>query len=282
MGVKVLYVVASMAIVSGVSSCASNPYSEPRAAWRGQVEDACLASGSVRPSAFVQPMSPLGGRGSCGLEHPFKVSATANGTVAVTPPATIGCPMTASVDRWMARSVQPAARAYFGSRVVEIRQIASYGCRTRNSRGAAMSEHAFGNALDVAAFRLADGREVNVYRHWWRGPPAARAFLQAAFAGACAEFYTVLGPGSDAYHANHFHLDLLRTNARNGRHYCQPSPYGGAPVAQLPDSDSVGAVAKTPLSFTGSRARSLLKRRNFLLHCCRLNASQLQHSPLSY
>ena len=160
--------------------------------------------------------------------------------------------MTASVDRWMARSVQPAARAYFGSRVVEIRQIASYGCRTRNSRGAAMSEHAFGNALDVAAFRLADGREVNVYRHWWRGPPAARAFLQAAFAGACAEFYTVLGPGSDAYHANHFHLDLLRTNARNGRHYCQPSPYGGAPVAQLPDSDSVGAVAKTPLSFTGS------------------------------
>ena len=212
----------------------------------------CLASGSVRPSAFVQPMSPLGGRGSCGLEHPFKVSATANGTVAVTPPATIGCPMTASVDRWMARSVQPAARAYFGSRVVEIRQIASYGCRTRNSRGAAMSEHAFGNALDVAAFRLADGREVNVYRHWWRGPPAARAFLQAAFAGACAEFYTVLGPGSDAYHANHFHLDLLRTNARNGRHYCQPSPYGGAPVAQLPDSDSVGAVAKTPLSFTGT------------------------------
>jgi hypothetical protein len=160
--------------------------------------------------------------------------------------------MTASVERWMTRSVQPAARAYFGSRVVEIRQIASYGCRTRNSRGVAMSEHAFGNALDVAAFRLADGREVNVYRHWWRGPPAARAFLQAAFAGACAEFYTVLGPGSDAYHANHFHLDLLRTNARNGRHHCQPSPYGGVPVAQLPDADSVGAVAKTPLSFTGT------------------------------
>jgi catechol 2,3-dioxygenase-like lactoylglutathione lyase family enzyme len=66
------------------------------------------------------------------------------------------------------------------------------------------------------------------------------------------EFYTVLGPGSDAYHANHFHLDLLRTNARNGRHYCQPSPYGGVPIVQLPDSDSVGAVAKTPLSFTGS------------------------------
>jgi len=75
------------------------------------VEAACLASGEVRPSAFVQPMSPLGGRGSCGLEHPFKVSATLNGRVAVTPPAVIGCPMTASVSRWLARAVQPAAPA---------------------------------------------------------------------------------------------------------------------------------------------------------------------------
>src|SRR5262245_25642055 len=112
MEVRVLSLVASVAIVSGVASCASNPYSEPRAAWRADVEAACLASGEARPSAFVQPMSPLGGRGSCGLEHPFKVSAAANGTVAVTPPAIIDCSMTASVDRWMARTVQPAARAY--------------------------------------------------------------------------------------------------------------------------------------------------------------------------
>ncbi|MFZ0397973.1 MAG: extensin family protein, partial [Methyloceanibacter sp.] len=106
MGVRFGYLIASLAIVSGVAGCASNPYSEPRAAWRGEVEAACLASGEVRPSAYVQPMSPVGGRGSCGLEHPFKVSAALNGRVAVTPPAVIGCPMTASVDRWLARSVQ--------------------------------------------------------------------------------------------------------------------------------------------------------------------------------
>jgi len=252
MGVRVLYVVASMAILSGVASCASNPYSEPRAAWRGEVEAACLAGGAVRPSAFVRPMSPVGGRGSCGLEHPFKVSAALSGSVAVVPPATIGCPMTAALDRWVMRSVQPAAGAYFRSRVVEIRQIASFGCRTRNGRGYALSEHAFGNALDVAAFRLADGREISVLRDWWRGGPAERAFLQAVFAGACAEFYTVLGPGSDAYHANHFHLDLLRNNARGGRHFCQPSPYGGVPMAGLPGADSVGTVAKPPLAFVGN------------------------------
>ena len=233
MGVRVAYLIASMAIVSGVAACASNPYSEPRAAWRGEVEDACLASGAVRPSAFVQPMSPLGC--SCGLEHPFKVSAALNGGVAVSPPAIIDCAMTASIDRWLMRSVQPAAGAY--------------GCRTRDNLGAKLSEHAFGNALDVAAFRLADGREISVVRDWSRGGAAERAFLQAAFAGACAEFYTVLGPGSDSYHSNHVHLDLLRTNARDGRHFCQPTPYDGRPVAELPGDDSVGAVAKTPLSF---------------------------------
>ena len=87
MGVRVAYCIASMAIVSSVAACASNPYSEPRAAWRGEVENACLASGAVKPSAFVEPMSPLGGRGSCGLEHPFKISAALNGSVAVSPPA---------------------------------------------------------------------------------------------------------------------------------------------------------------------------------------------------
>jgi hypothetical protein len=249
MGVRVAYCIASMAVVSSVAACASNPYSEPRAAWRGEVENACLASGAVKPSAFVQPMSPLGGRGSCGLEHPFKISAALNGSVAVSPPAIINCPMTASVDRWMMRSVQPAAAAYFRSRVVEIHQIASYGCRTRDNLGVKLSEHAFGNALDVADFRLADGREISVVGDWWRGGAAARAFLEAAFAGACAEFDTVLGPGSDPYHSNHFHLDLLRTNARDGRHFCQPSPYGGMPMAEFPGGDGVGAVAKTPLSF---------------------------------
>jgi hypothetical protein len=258
MGVRVAYLAASMAVLAGIAACAFNPYSEPRAAWRGDAEAACLASGEVRPSGFVQPMEPLGGRGSCGLEHPFKVSAALNGSVAVEPPATLDCPMTAAIDRWMQASVQPAAQGYFRARVIGIRQIASYGCRTRdNIAGAKLSEHAFGNALDVAGFRLADGREIVVAQAWWRGAPQERAFLQAAFAGACAEFYTVLGPGSDAFHANHFHLDLLRTNARDGRHYCQPQPVSGArvPVAALP-GDSVGTVAKAPLAFVDRGPRS--------------------------
>src|ERR1700687_3021736 len=143
MDVRVAYLAASMAVLAGVGACAFNPYSEPRAAWRDDAEAACLAGG-VRPSTFVQPMPPLGGRGSCGLEHPFKVSAALNGSVAVEPPATLDCPMTAAIDRWVRDTVQPAAQAYFRSRVVALRQIASYSCRTRdNIDGAQLSEHAF-------------------------------------------------------------------------------------------------------------------------------------------
>ena len=47
---------------------------------------------------------------------------------------------------------------------------------------------AFGNALDIAGFRLAGGQDISVMRSWSRGGPRERAFLQAVFAGACAEF----------------------------------------------------------------------------------------------
>ena len=121
------------------------------------------------------------------------------------------------------------------------------GDGTAASRGP-LSEHSFGNALDVAGFRLASGREVTVLQGWWRGTPRDRAFLQLVFAGACAEFYTVLGPGSDAYHSNHFHLDLLRTNARGGRHFCQPQPRSGA-YANLPGSEPAGRLGGQNATF---------------------------------
>jgi hypothetical protein len=195
-------------------------------------------------------MEEIDGPGVCGLERPLKVSGLRGGNVGVSPAATIGCPMTAALDRWIAASVQPAAARYFGSRVVGITQIASYGCRGRNgNNNGHISEHAFGNALDMAAFRLATGQDIVVAKAWWRGTPRERAFLQEIFAGACAEFYTVLGPGSDRYHYNHFHVDLLVSNARNGRHYCSPSP-GRVPVAEGP-SDPRATASIKPIPFTG-------------------------------
>jgi len=260
MGARVAYLVAGLTVAACLAAligCAGGGgtfNSGQRAPWRGKTEQACLASGAVRASSSVQSMTPIDGPGVCGLDRPLRVSGVSGGRVGVTPPATIGCPLTAAIDRWVNTAVQPAAYRYFGRPVVEIRQIASYGCRGRNGdRFGAISEHAFGNALDIAGFRLAGGEEISVFKGWWKGSPRERTFLQAVFAGACAEFYTVLGPGSDRYHYNHIHVDLLVSNARNGRHYCQPSPGQGVPVAEAEGEPKSTASVK-PLSFVGPGA----------------------------
>ena len=87
------------------------------------------------------------------------------------PAATLACPIVSALDRWLSDSVQPAAMRWFGARVVEIKQISAYSCRGMNGNSHAhISEHAFGNALDIAAFVLADGRRVTVKDGWRRAP----------------------------------------------------------------------------------------------------------------
>lgn len=254
MGARVLYRVTGLAVcAAAVLGCAGGGTfnSGQRAPWRGEVERACLASGAVQASAYVRPMEEIDGPGVCGLERPLRVAGLAGGRVGVAPAATMGCPLTVGLDRWIRNSVQPASYRYFGRPVVAITQIASYGCRGRNgNRFGSISEHAFGNALDIGGFVLAGGAEISVLRGWWRGGPRERAFLQAVVAGACAEFNTVLGPGSDRHHYNHIHVDLLRANAKNGRHYCQPSP--GVPVAEAESLPHTASVR--PLSFMGPGA----------------------------
>src|SRR6185312_5187225 len=91
------------------------------------------------------------------------------------------------------------------------------------------SEHAFGNALDIAAFTLADGRRISV-QDGWRGGPEEQGFLRDVQAAACDQFSTVLAPGSNVYHYNHIHVDLRRRRA--GRGICKPAAVSGDLVAQ--------------------------------------------------
>jgi hypothetical protein len=151
------------------------------------------------------------------------------GPVAVTPTATLACPIVSALDRWLADSVQPAAMRWFGVRVVEIKQISAYSCRGMNgSSRAHISEHAFGNALDIAAFTLADGRRVTV-KDGWKGMPEEQGFLRDVQGAACQQFNTVLAPGSNVYHYDHIHVDLMRRASR--RTICQPSAMSGEEVA---------------------------------------------------
>jgi Extensin-like protein C-terminus len=160
-----------------------------------------------------------------GPMQPFAVA----GPVAVKPAATLACPIVSVLDRWLTDTVQPAAQRWFGQRVVEIKQISAYSCRGMNGDpNAHISEHAFGNALDIAAFTLADGRHVSV-KDGWRGLPEEQGFLRDVEAGACQQFTTVLAPGSNVYHYDHIHVDLMRRATR--RLICQPAAVSGEEVA---------------------------------------------------
>jgi hypothetical protein len=156
-------------------------------------------------------------------------SVAAFGPVAVRPAATLACPIVSVLESWLADSVQPAAQRWFGARVVEIRQISAYSCRGMNGNSQAhISEHAFGNALDIAGFTLADGRHISV-KDGWKGMPEEQGFLRDVQAAACQQFTTVLAPGSNVYHYDHIHVDLMRRASR--RLICQPAAVSGEEVA---------------------------------------------------
>lgn len=252
-GARIAFPAAVLAAAVFLSSCGgSGVPRDTRAEWRDRAEAKCMASGKVRASPYVTQVSSIRGRSACGILAPLKVSAAVGGRVRVSPPATMGCPMTAALDRWIHNSVQPAAMRQFRQPVVEIKQISAYSCRRRNGkRTGKLSEHAFGNALDIAGFTLADGRTVTVAKGWWRGTRAEKAFLRETFAGACRTFYTVLGPGSDRAHYNHFHVDLLVTNVTSGgKHYCRPKPSGGL-FAAADDTERASTASVRPIPFTG-------------------------------
>jgi len=181
-------------------------------------------------------------------------SVAAFGPVAVKPAATLACPIVSALDRWLAGSVQPAAQRWFGARVVEIKQISAYSCRGMNGNSRAhISEHAFGNALDIAGFTLADGRHISV-KDGWKGMSEEQGFLRDVQAAACQQFSTVLAPGSNVYHYDHIHVDLMRRASQ--RVICEPAALSGEQVAARAGQRTPYA-SRAPFvtgSFGGSKA----------------------------
>lgn len=118
------------------------------------------------------------------------------------------CAVKVGLIRWVDRRVQPAANRWLGSKVVALEHFGTHSCR-RIGGGATgrWSEHATGNAIDIAAFVLADGRRIEVLKDWSGTDPDRRAFLRAVHQGACRDFGTVLGPAYNPAHRDHFHLD---------------------------------------------------------------------------
>ena len=63
----------------------------------------------------------------------------------------------------------------------------------------------------------------------WRGTPEEQGFLHDVQGAACHQFSTVLAPGSNVYHYNHIHVDLMRRS--RGRRHLRAGAISGKEVA---------------------------------------------------
>lgn len=143
----------------------------------------------------------------CGIADPVKVTEVAG--LRLSQPATIDCETAAALKTWVIKGMRPA----FGNReVVQLNIFGSYSCRARNNvRGAKVSEHGRGRAVDIAGFVFANGQEWTIQRDY-------NKTIRQAQKAACGIFGTTLGPGSDGYHEDHLHFDTAKH--RNGS-YCR-------------------------------------------------------------
>lgn len=154
--------------------------------------------------ASAIPDRPL--KDGCGWSNSVRVTA-AGGAHAGFDKLT--CESAAALALWLEHEVQPLARQYLGQHVASIQSLGGYACRNivGNRLWETMrSQHAVANAMDIEAFKLADGRRISV-RKDWNGSGAEGAFLKAVHRGACRYFHVVLGPNYNGAHRDHFHLD---------------------------------------------------------------------------
>jgi len=208
---------AHISLAAGLACLAAAcSFGGPDFTTRGLMAPVAQCSVDPRSLGDAEQLQPFEESNGCGIPNPWRMHSLSG--VALSEPATLNCGEIAAVDGWLNATVQPAATRAFGEPVVGIDVAASYACRPRNNvRGARLSEHGFGNAIDISGFTLADGRKVTV-QDGWSGARDERTFLRTVRKEACGEFKTVLGPGADAEHHNHFHLDIARR--RNDSTYC--------------------------------------------------------------
>lgn len=143
----------------------------------------------------------------CGIKDPVRVTSVAG--VRLSTPATINCTTAKALNTWVKKGVEPV---YGQGKVVELQIAASYACRGRNNKkGAKISEHGRGNAIDIGGLTFANGKTVSVLKNYDKP-------MRKVHKAACGIFGTTLGPGSDGYHENHLHFDVAQH--RNGA-YCR-------------------------------------------------------------
>jgi hypothetical protein len=167
--------------------------------------------------AIAPSIPDIKGAGGCGGEDLVRLEAIVlpdKRRVSVKPAAILRCTMASALAEWIRSDIAPLAER-LGSTISDLDNFDSFECRGRNRIvGAKLSEHGRANALDVRAFKFADGSLISLTDR-----TVPRGLRESVLRSACTRFSTVLGPGSDGYHEDHIHLDLMER--RNNYRICQ-------------------------------------------------------------
>ena len=184
----------------------------------GADTEACRAA--LEDAGFAFEIRPPQGSEACFSDALTRAIRPANGLVYMPFDVAPSCAVTAALLVWERDRLQPAAQRHFNQPVTQIDHYGSYNCRRIYGRSSGRwSEHATGNAIDIAGFRLADGRRVSVINGWQKNNEET-AFLKEIRDAACEVFATVLSPDYNSAHADHLHLDQAGRGA-SGRKVCR-------------------------------------------------------------
>lgn len=157
-------------------------------------------------SLKARPIAPRINKNGCGWTNAVRMSEIGGAKIGV---SRVSCEVAAALALWSKFEVQPLAQRIFGQKVTHIQNFGTYSCRKiigskfwRNR----LSEHARANAIDISAFRLADGTRI-VLKRDWKDTGKKAQFLRAIHSGACNYFRVSLGPDFNRAHHDHFHFD---------------------------------------------------------------------------
>jgi hypothetical protein len=186
--------------------------------------EACLARLRASDISFDIPAMPVAARASCAIEVPVRLKSIKTRARTVTEvhlpeEPVISCQFAERLAAWLGNLVAPLITARTSTDLRAVRTGPGYECRNRNGAATGkLSAHAVGRAIDISAFELASGKFIAIKPD---GDETARNVVDTVRTAACGWFTTVLGPGADAAHTDHLHVDMALHGTSDRYRICQ-------------------------------------------------------------
>jgi hypothetical protein len=186
--------------------------------------EACLAGLRAAGVRFDIPTMPVAAKAACTIQVPVRLkSVTVRGRavteVHLPEEPVVSCEFAERLTSWLRHLVAPLITGVMSTDLRAVRTGPGYECRNRNGAAVGkLSAHAVGKAIDISGFELSSGKLIAIKPD---GDEAMRNVVDAVRTAACGWFTTVLGPGSDAAHTDHLHVDVALHGANDRYRICQ-------------------------------------------------------------